>query len=57
MNFSYKDLLKINALFSPEESKLKGIDYFGELVKKSCKVIRSNDETYEPSEGESLFYR
>ena len=52
MNFSYKDLLKINALFSPEESKLKGIDYFGELVKKSCKVIRSNDETYEPSEGE-----
>lgn len=51
-NFSVKDLLEMNKLFSIDESQKSGTDYFSDCVKKSCRVIREDDSIYEPSEGE-----
>ena len=51
-DFSIKDLLKINKLFSTEELQKSGAEYFYDCVKKSCQVIRKDDTSYEPSEGE-----
>ena len=50
--FSVDDLFKINSLFSVEELQKSGSDYFDECVKKSCQVIRADNNMYEPSEGE-----
>lgn len=51
-NFSVKDLLEMNKLFSIDESQKSSTDYFSDCVKKSCRVIREDDTIYEPSEGE-----
>lgn len=51
-NFSVKDLLEMNKLFSIDELQKSGTDYFSDCVKKSCRVIREDDTIYEPSEGE-----
>ena len=51
-NFSVKDLLEMNKLFSVNESEKCGAEYFSDCVKKSCMVIREDDTIYEPSEGE-----
>lgn len=51
-NFSIKDLLEMNKLFSIDELQKNGTEYFSDCVKKSCMIIRENDSIYEPSEGE-----
>ena len=51
-NFSVKDLLEMNQLFSIDELQKCGAEYFSDCVKKSCLVIREDDTIYEPSEGE-----
>ena len=51
-NFSIKDLLEMNKLFSIDELQKSGAEYFSDFVKKSCMVIREDDTIYEPSEGE-----
>lgn len=51
-NFSVKDLLEMNKLFSIDELQKCGAEYFSDCVKKSCMVIREDDTIYEPSEGE-----
>ena len=51
-NFSVKNLLELNKLFSPDELLKSGAEYFSDCVKKSCIVTREDDTIYEPSEGE-----
>lgn len=50
--FSFKHFSEINKYFTNEERERKGLEYFDECIKKVCKVVRSNGEIYEPSEGE-----
>ena len=51
-NFSVKNLLEMNKVFSSDELQKSGAEYFSECVKKSCMVIREDNTIYEPSEGE-----
>lgn len=51
-SFSAANFLNINEYFANEEREGSPREYFGECVKKSCRVIRENGETYEPSPGE-----